>query len=58
MCGLSLTTKSSTEMIMELVIANELPITPSWLVNLERKKNALIYLLGICGALRKILDLS
>ena len=43
---------------MELVIANELPITPSWRVNLERKKNALIYLLGICSALREILDLS
>lgn len=57
-CKLSLMAKSSTEMIMELVTANKLAVTPRWCVNLELKKNILIYSLGICGALRKNLDIS
>ena len=58
MCELSLTAKSSTDLIMELFNANKFAAIPSRLVNLESKKNVLIYLPGFCGELRKNLDLS
>jgi hypothetical protein len=58
MCELSFIAKSSTDLTMELFNANKFAAILNRLVNLESKKNILIYLPGFCGALRKNLDLS
>jgi hypothetical protein len=58
MCELSFIANSSTDLTMKLFDANKFAAILNRLVNLESKKNVLIYLPGFCGALRKNLDLS